>query len=253
MSGAPQPDRASPLTAPPAEGAWWTSEQERVALTRRLFDDTAGDYDRIEKLIGFGSGPWYRRQALLRAGLKAGMRVLDVAAGTGLVTREAIRVVGDAAAVWALDPSPGMLAQARRHLRVPTLLAVGEAIPCRDNSFDFLAMGYALRHLADLDVVFAEFYRVLAPGGRVCVLEITKPASSLGTALLKAYMRTFIPLVARLLARRRDTPLLWRYFWDTIDACVPPEAVLEALRRAGFADVSRYVELGIFSEYTGTK
>jgi demethylmenaquinone methyltransferase/2-methoxy-6-polyprenyl-1,4-benzoquinol methylase len=253
LSSPPPPEGTSPLVAPPGEGAYWRSEEERLALTRRLFDDTAADYDRIEKLIGFGSGSWYRRQALRRAGLKEGMRVLDVAAGTGLVTREAIGVVGDASLVWALDPSPGMLAQARRTLAVPTLLAVGEAIPCGDGCFDFVAMGYALRHLANLDVVFAEFHRVLAPGGRVCVLEITKPASRLGTALLKAYMRTFVPLAARLLARRRETPLLWRYYWDTIDACVPPEAVLAALRRAGFADASRYVELGIFSEYTGTK
>lgn len=249
MSGRP----SSPLTAPPAEGAYWRSEEERVALTRRLFDDTAVDYDRIEKFIGFGSGSWYRRQALLRAGLKEGMRVLDVAAGTGLVTREAVRVVGNPALVWALDPSPGMLAEARRTLAVPTLLAVGEAIPCRDGQFDFLAMGYALRHLADLEVVFAEFHRVLAPGGRLCLLEITKPASRIGTALLKAYMRSFVPLAARLLARRRDTPLLWRYYWDTIAACVPPDAVVDALRRVGFAEVSRFVELGIFSEYTATR
>lgn len=246
-------DGISPLTAPPADGAYWRSEDERVALTRRLFDDTAADYDRIEKLIGFGSGSWYRRQALLRAGLAEGMRVLDVAAGTGLVTREAVRVVGEASLVWALDPSPGMLAQARRTLSVPALLGLGEAIPCRAGQFDFVAMGYALRHLADLDVVFAEFRRVLAPGGRVCVLEITRPSSRLGTAVLKAYMRTFVPLAARLVARRRDTPLLWRYYWDTIAACVPPEAVLDSLRRAGFADASRYVELGIFSEYTATR
>lgn len=247
------PDGTAPLTAPPAGGAYWRSEEERIALTRRLFDETAADYDRIEKFIGFGSGSWYRRQALLRAGLKEGMRVLDVAAGTGLVTREAIRVVGAPALVWALDPSPGMLARARQKLAVPTLLGVAESIPCRDGTFDFVAMGYALRHLANLDGVFAEFRRVLVPGGRLCVLEITKPAGRLGTALLKAYMRTFVPLAARLVARRRDTPLLWRYYWDTIAACVPPDAVLAALRRAGFPDSSRYVELGIFSEYSATK
>lgn len=245
--------RSSPLTGLPAAGAYWRCEEERIALTRRLFDDTASDYDRIEKLIGFGSGSWYRRQALLRAGLQPGMRVLDVAAGTGLVTREAVKVVGDARQVWALDPSPGMLAQLRRGLSVPTLLALGESIPCRAGQFHFLAMGYALRHLADLDLVFAEFHRVLAPGGRLCVLEITKPNGRLGTALLRTYMRTFVPLAARLVARRRDTPLLWRYYWDTIAACVPPDAVQDSLRRVGFSDVSRYVELGIFSEYTATR
>src|SRR5579863_1504138 len=61
---------------------------------RRLFDQTAGDYDRIERAMAFGSGSWYRRRALARAGLEPGMRVLDVGTGTGLTAREAARLVG---------------------------------------------------------------------------------------------------------------------------------------------------------------
>jgi demethylmenaquinone methyltransferase/2-methoxy-6-polyprenyl-1,4-benzoquinol methylase len=247
------PAAGAPLTEHPSLHKYWRKEAERVALTRRLFDETAADYDRIEKLIGFGSGSWYRRQALLRAGLSPGMRVIDIAAGTGLVTREAVRVIGEPRAVTALDPSPGMLAVARRTLRVATLLGLGESVPVRNASVDFVSMGYALRHLADLGLVFAEFHRVLRPGGRVCILEITRPRGPLGNALLKAYMRILVPMVAGVVARRRDTPYLWRYYWDTIEACVGPAQVMEALRSAGFADVSRHVELGVFSEYTATR
>jgi demethylmenaquinone methyltransferase / 2-methoxy-6-polyprenyl-1,4-benzoquinol methylase len=113
-------------------------------------------------------------------------------------------------------------------------------------------MGYALRHIDDVQVAFREFRRVLRPGGRVLVLEITRPTGVFGRLALRLYMRAFVPLVARLLARRSDTPRLFRYYWDTIEACIVPAEVMAALQRAGFTDVQRRVELGIFSEYTAT-
>jgi demethylmenaquinone methyltransferase/2-methoxy-6-polyprenyl-1,4-benzoquinol methylase len=114
-------------------------------------------------------------------------------------------------------------------------------------------MGYALRHISDVAAAFSEFHRVLRPGGRVLVLEISKPESRLGTQLLKGYMRAVVPLIARFIGKRSDTAELWRYYWDTIEACIPPAQVMEALRAAGFQDVQRHVELGVFSEYTAVK
>ena len=73
------------------------------------------------------------------------------------------------------------------------------------------------------------------------------------TALLKTYMRAVVPAIARIVAHRRDTAELWRYYWDTIEACIAPEQVLGSLRAAGFASAARHVELGIFSEYTAVK
>jgi demethylmenaquinone methyltransferase/2-methoxy-6-polyprenyl-1,4-benzoquinol methylase len=128
-----------------------------------------------------------------------------------------------------------------------------EALPRPDASCDFLSLGYALRHISDLTAAFAEFHRVLRPGGRLLILEISRPQGRFAHAAVRAYMRTVVPLVARLVARRGDTAELWRYYWDTIEACIPPEQVQEALRAAGFRDVRRHVELGIFSEYTASK
>jgi demethylmenaquinone methyltransferase/2-methoxy-6-polyprenyl-1,4-benzoquinol methylase len=85
------------------------------------------------------------------------------------------------------------------------------------------------------------------------VLEITRPERRGPTLALKAYMRTLVPLIAKVVARKRDTAELWRYYWDTIEACIPPQTVVQALRDAGFHDVRRHVELGIFSEYTATR
>lgn len=242
-----------PLAPHPTLAPYYGVEQNKPQFVRRLFDQSAGSYDHIEAMMAFGTGRWYRRQALERAGLAAGQRVLDVATGTGLVAREAIGLVGDPRLVVGLDPSPGMLREARRLLGIPATLAAGEALPWRDASFDFLSMGYALRHLADLTVTFREFLRVLRPGGTVLVLELTRPPSRAHRAFLRLYIKGVIPALSRLTTRNRDASLLWQYFWDTIDACVPPERIMAALADAGFADVRRELVLGMFSEYTGRR
>ena len=90
---------------------------------------------------------------------------------------------------------------------------------------------------------------MLRPGGRVCILEITKPESALGTALLKGYMRGWVPTLAWLSRAKAHTPRMWRYYWDSIEACAPPAQILATLQGCGFAGARRHVELGIFSEY----
>lgn len=243
-------DGALPPHAPLTE--YYRDEDERHTFLRRIFDDTAPDYDRIEKVLALGTGPWYRRQALQRAGLAAGAQVLDVGIGTGLVAREALRLIGPEGRLVGVDPSAGMMEQV--HLGgVELVSGRAEALPRPDASCDFLSMGYALRHISDVAAAFGEFHRVLRPGGRLLVLEITRPESRLGLLALKAYMRTLVPLIARVVARRSHTAELWRYYWDTIEACIPPQRVVQALQEAGFRDVRRHVELGVFTEYTATK
>ena len=228
-------------------------EPGRREFVREIFDRSAGDYDRVERMMALGTGSWYRRRALARSGLVAGARVLDVAIGTGLVAREAIALVGSRGLVVGLDPSAGMLLHARQALAAPVVLGTGERLPFADALFDFLSLGYALRHLADLRAAFGEFLRVLRPGGTVCLLEITPPRSGPQRALLRAYVRGVIPLLTRLTTRHRETARLWQYFWDTMEGCVPPREVLAALAAAGFAGADRFVELGMFSEYTGRR
>lgn len=232
---------------------YYAAEEDRRGWVHRIFNKTAVDYDRMETILGLGTGSWYRRQALLRAGLKPGMRVLDVGVGTGLVARQEVEIVGDPRLVTGVDPSPGMLQSAKLPAGVELVEGRAEEIPFPDNSFDFLSMGYALRHISDLSVAFAEFHRVLKPGGRVCVLEITRPEGRVRTALMKAYFRYVVPTLARLMARDKDTALLWRYYWDTIEACAAPQEVMHTLESVGFANVDRHLELGIFSEYSADK
>lgn len=234
---------------------YYDSPQTKRRFVDEVFDRAASDYDRVENLMALGSGRWYRRQALLRAGLARGMRVLDVAVGTGLVAREEVELVGgDRSLVFGLDPSTAMMRQATRALGISGIQGVGERLPLADASFDFVSMGYALRHVSDVRATFCEFHRVLRPGGRVCVLEIARPAAPLGRAMLRAYMRYVVPAFARMASvNGGSSRLLWQYYWDTIDACVPPEQVVACLRECGFRDVRPKVLLGMFCEYTGRK
>ena len=249
------PDRPNePIRAPHAPIAdYYRTEEERAGFLREIFDSTATDYDRVERYLALGTGPWYRRQALLRAGLKPGMRVVDVGFGTGLVAAQAIRIIGDAALLTGVDPSPAMMGASPLARQVKLVEGKAERIPLPDASADFLSMGYALRHVGDVSAAFSEIHRVLKPGGRLCVLEITKPEGRVGTALLKGYMRGWVPLAARLSGSAAHTPRIWRYYWDSIEACAPPARIVQALRDAGFAQVDRHVELGVFSEYRATR
>jgi demethylmenaquinone methyltransferase/2-methoxy-6-polyprenyl-1,4-benzoquinol methylase len=233
--------------------AYYPKEADRPAFVRRLFDRTAGDYDRVERAMALGSGSWYRRRALRRAGLRAGMRVLDIGTGTGLTAREAFGLVGPLGEVVGVDPSTGMMERAKVPRDLLLVAGTAEAIPAPAGAADFVSMGYALRHIEDLSAAFGEFMRVLVPGGRLCLLEITSPHGRRSRWLLKMYMRNLVPLIARCLAAHHDTPQLLRYYWDTIEACVDPSLILDALREAGFVEVNRYVELGIFSAYCASK
>jgi demethylmenaquinone methyltransferase / 2-methoxy-6-polyprenyl-1,4-benzoquinol methylase len=232
---------------------YYNTEQERQAYLRRIFDETAVDYDRIETMLALGSGSRYRRLALIRGGLKTGMKVLDVGVGTGLVAAQACVLTGDATLVTGVDPSPGMLAASKLPRAMSLVEGRAESLPFPDNHFDFLSMGYALRHISDLHVAFAEFKRVLKPGGRLCLLEITQAQNNFGKWLLKRYMRTIIPILTRIVSRQKDTATIWRYYWDSIEACVPPEQILAALTTAGLSQVNRHLEIGVFSEYQAIK
>jgi demethylmenaquinone methyltransferase/2-methoxy-6-polyprenyl-1,4-benzoquinol methylase len=242
------------MSAPhPPLPEYYDDESQRRGWVKQLFDRTAVDYDRIERFMALGSGSWYRRRALSRAGLQPGMRVLDIGVGTGLTARQANLLVGEAGQVIGVDPSAGMIARAQLPERVKLLIGSAESIPAAAAACDFLCMGYALRHIGDLAAAFKEFARVLAPGGRICLLEITLPEKRLPRALLKTYMRRIVPFMARHLGADTESPRLMRYYWDTIEACASPQTILQAIRDAGFVDVDRYVELGIFSEYRASK
>lgn len=248
MTRKPEPLRPHELLT-----QYYPDEPSRRRQVLAWFDESACDYDWITQAMSFGSGSWYRRQALLRAGLAPGRRALDAACGTGALTTHVQRIVGLDGQALGLDPSTGMLLRGRSNGVRRLVRGVAEALPFPDRRFDFLCMGYALRHVADLRTTFREYHRVLAPGGRLLILEITPPRSRLSYRLVELYLGRLIPLVAGLGRGGRTSRDLMRYYWDTIASCVAPSVILSALQEAGFSQVERRVEMALFSEYTAVR
>lgn len=232
---------------------YYVNPANRLSFARDLFNRTAQHYDPVNRLFSLGSGAWYRRSCLLEAGLKPGLQVVDIAIGTGLLAREALRITGDRQSIVGIDVSEAMLNIARLNLGVPLIQAAAEALPLDDEVADFVTMGYALRHVADLEAVFRECCRVLRPNGKMLLLEISTPQRRLNRALASLYIGAIVPVASLLTRGDMRAWELMRYHWETIIKCVPPEAIMCAMSESGFKQVECKTELDLFRCYFGTK
>ncbi len=232
---------------------YYASEDERRERVDAMFNASAIHYDWINSVMSFGSGEWYRRDALSRLGFAPGMMVLDAGTGTGVVASIEQEMVGEEGLVVALDPSSGMLGEARKRGVLNLAQGLGEKLPFTDNQFNRVTMSYALRHVVDLRALFEEYLRVLKPGGKLLILEITRPQSAVGMALLNVYMKIVVPTITRIFRRSVEAQELMRYYWDTIEHCVPPETIMSTMSTAGLVEVERNLTFGTFSEYSAAK
>lgn len=242
-----------PIRPHPVPAEHYVTLDEKSGFIQALFDDTAHHYDRINRLFALGLGGWYRRRTIRQCGLRPEMRLLDVAIGTGLTARAALRVAGNDLDVIGLDVSRSMLAEAQRALKLPLIQGSAEQLPVADASVDFVSMGYALRHVSDLACAFQEFWRVLRPGGTLLLLEIGRPNRRVQYRLAAWYLGRAVPLLCRSLMPRTRSAALMRYFWDTIEHCVPPHVIVDQLVASGFTGVGCETSLGLFRSYRARK
>jgi len=181
------------------------------------------------------------------------MKAIDVAAGTGPTARAVADVVGDPKLVTAVEPSEGMMKESMKRLDCTHHQAPAEALPVGDAEFDYLTMGFALRHVDNLEKAFQEYFRVLKPGSTACVLDLTMPKNPVGRFFLKLYFKHILPFMTRVITGNRDAEYLMAYYWDTLEQMVPREEVVNHFESAGFTDVKHHVVIGMFSEYTARK
>jgi demethylmenaquinone methyltransferase/2-methoxy-6-polyprenyl-1,4-benzoquinol methylase len=243
-------------TAPPVvhRSAGLERRADREDFTKRLFDESAAGYDNSSGVAFLRVGRWYRRRMLRTAGgLAPGRAHLDVGSGTGLCAAISQEIVGPAGRTVALDPSTGMLEMARRRGVRETVVGRAERLPFADGTFDLVSMSYMLRHVEDLSLAFTEAHRVLRPGGRIVIFELTSPSNPVARAAFRGAMHWAVPAVGVVASMRPATFPMMRYWAQTIDAAVRPERIVDALAAAGFAGARHRLELGVFSCYRGVR
>jgi demethylmenaquinone methyltransferase / 2-methoxy-6-polyprenyl-1,4-benzoquinol methylase len=244
-------ESGSLLPAGPAKAV--SAPTERQRFTRGLFNDIAPVYDRVNQLFSLGCGAWYRRRCLRRAGLRPGMRVLDVAVGTGLLAREAVALTRSHAEIIGIDVSEAMLAEARRKLAILLIQGAAEELPLADASIDFLTLGYALRHIPDLALVLREFRRVLRPEGILLILELRRPRHAVARRIVAHHFSQIVPLLCGRTTAVPETRLVMEYHWDTIEKSLPPAAVIEHLECGAFRAIRHESYFDLFCSYSARK
>ncbi|MFN2588157.1 MAG: ubiquinone/menaquinone biosynthesis methyltransferase [Actinomycetota bacterium] len=218
---------------------------EKVRAVRSMFDSIAPRYDLVNRVMTFGMDTGWRRRAIRSLSLRPGSIVLDVACGTGDFCREAAAAGHFVAGV---DFSMGMLRAARTD--APLLQADALRLPLRDGSVDAATCGFALRNVTDVGTLFDELARVVRPGGRIALLEVSEPRSAALRAGHHLYFHKVVPLIGGLLSDRDAYGYLPRS-----TAYLPPtESLLERLRASGFGDVAaRHMGLGAVQLLTGAR
>ena len=219
-----------------------TLAPERV---RTMFDRIAPVYDPMNRLMTMGLDVRWRRLAA-EAAVREGDRVLDAACGTGDLAI-ADRRAG-AARVTGLDFSEQMLARARRKAPLEWVRGDMLALPFAEGTFDAATVGFGVRNVADLPLALSELHRVLRPGGRLAILEITQPRGVM-KVFFGVWFDRIVPLVGRLLPRGGEA---YAYLPASVKRFPTADELAALLRAAGFADV-RYRLLGgsIVALHTG--
>ena len=232
---------------------FYEDESQREEFVNRIFDDTASKYDPINNLFSLGSGIWYRKQALIRSGLTSEMDVLDVATGTGLVAEKALSIVGSKGSVMGLDRSFNMLTEVGDKLDIPLIHGDANVLPFANNSFHFLTMGYALRHVDDLKGTFKEYFRVLKPGGILLILELMRPTNKMIYRIVQSYFRLMVALISIPGIGGKNEGRLIKYYWNTIDKFVGSSTIINTLCETGFEEVTSHQIFNFFTKYTAVK
>jgi demethylmenaquinone methyltransferase/2-methoxy-6-polyprenyl-1,4-benzoquinol methylase len=230
-------------------------EQEKADRVGEVFKSVAGNYDVMNDLMSLGLHRLWKRFTLEMSGVRAGSRVLDVASGSGDLARAFAERAGPAGEVWMTDINPAMLAVGRDKLVdhgffLPTALCDAEKLPFPDDRFDCVSVAFGLRNMTHKEAALAEMARVTRPGGRVLVLEFSKPWKPL-TRAYDAYSFNVLPLLGRYVARDEAA---YRYLAESIRMHPDQETLKGMMQGAGLERVEFFnMAAGVVALHRGYK
>lgn len=233
-------------------------EAEKADRVATVFQSVARRYDLMNDLMTWGLHRRWKRRAIRLTGVKEGDAVLDLAGGTGDIALRLAKAVGDDGSVVIGDINPSMLAEARRRIsvhplgaRVSAKLADAEKLPFPDESFDVVTIGFGLRNVTHQDAAIRDIRRVLKPGGRLVVLEFSRPVSWAVRPLYDLYSFAVLPALGRLLLNDAAS---YRYLAESIRMHPDRHTLLRMIESDGFVEVEcRPMLFGIVAAHVGAR
>lgn len=232
--------------------------EEKADRVAQVFHSVAARYDVMNDLMSFGVHRLWKRLTLERAGIRPGHHVLDIAGGTGDLALKFSRLVGPRGRVVLADINASMLRVGRDKLldngvgdNVEYVQANAEALPFADNSFDCITIAFGLRNVTDKDAALRSMARVLKPGGRLLVLEFSKPASAALSRLYDEYSFRVLPRMGEWVAQDGES---YRYLAESIRMHPDQETLKAMMENAGLERVE-YTNMtgGVVALHRGIK
>ncbi len=233
-------------------------EDDKAGLVASVFSSVASKYDIMNDLMSFGNHRWWKRFAVSHSGLGLGDQVLDVAAGSGDLSRHFAKQVGPTGRVVMTDINPEMLDQGKRRMvdagfigNIEFSIEDAEALSFEDDQFDCVSISFGLRNVTHIDRALASMYRVLKPGGRLLILEFSQVKNPLLKQAYDTFSFNVIPKIGELVTQDRDS---YQYLVESIRKHPDQKTLKSMMANAGFEDV-RYHNLqgGIVALHVGFK
>ena len=215
-----------------------SSGEARARQVREMFDRIAGRYELLNTLTSFGLNRLWNRSIVKASGLKPGDRSLDLACGTGSVTRALADRVGPGGHVLGMDFSNEMLNAARTRPLPNVEYRLGDATRLEgveDGSFDAVTIAYGARNIPDLDALFSEMARAVRPGGAVVCMEITRPTGRLFSAVFGLWFDRIVPWIGGIIS---GDPHAYAYLPESVKAFVAPQDLAVIMERNELQNVT---------------
>ena len=234
------------------------SETEKEHLVADVFHSVADKYDLMNDLMSFGIHRLWKRFTIDCAGVRPGQKILDLAGGTGDLTAKFSRLTGENGEVVLADINDSMLKVGREKLRNRGLVnniryvqANAENLPFPDNHFDLNTIGFGLRNVTHKEQALASMYRALKPGGRLLVLEFSKPTNVVMSKLYDFYSFQVLPKMGQLIAKDSDS---YQYLAESIRMHPDQETLKSMMESVGFEQVTYHnLTQGIVALHRGFK
>jgi demethylmenaquinone methyltransferase/2-methoxy-6-polyprenyl-1,4-benzoquinol methylase len=231
------------------------AEEEKATRVAGVFDSVAGRYDLMNDVMSVGLHRVWKAFAVRHANIRPGMKVLDIAGGTGDLAKAFAQRAGTSGEVWLTDINGSMLAEGRNRmldagLTLPLAQCDAERLPFPSAHFDLVSVAFGLRNMTHKDAALAEMARVLRPGGRLLVLEFSRIWQPLGP-LYDAYSFNVLPWLGKKLAGDSES---YRYLAESIRMHPPQDELAHMMERAGFDQVQWFnLTAGVCALHVGTK